>query len=97
MANGMLDGQVALVTGATRGIGRAIAQAFKTEGAFVIGTRTRAGDDEPCDEWIVADFSDAAQIRSCARRLRDVPLPAPFESSVRRLVELPPASSRAQP
>jgi len=35
-----LDGQVALVTGATRGIGRAIAAALAAAGAHVIGTAT---------------------------------------------------------
>jgi len=40
MANGVLDGQLALVTGATRGIGRAIALALGAAGATVIGTAT---------------------------------------------------------
>jgi len=40
MANAMLEGQIALVTGATRGIGRAIALALSAAGATVIGTAT---------------------------------------------------------
>lgn len=39
----MLEGQVALVTGASRGIGRAIAMELGARGVVVIGTATSAG------------------------------------------------------
>jgi NAD(P)-dependent dehydrogenase (short-subunit alcohol dehydrogenase family) len=68
-------GKKVIVTGASRGIGRVIAHGFRSEGAWVIGTRTgMAADDEqddPCQEWIAADFSDIEQIKACADFVRN--------------------------
>lgn len=68
------DGRRVFITGASRGIGRATAEAFKAEGAFVIGTLTgRAAEGgDFCDEWVKADFLSVEDIKSCAQRVRDV-------------------------
>ena len=43
----MLQGQIALVTGASRGIGAAIAQELGKQGAVVVGTATtQSGADQ---------------------------------------------------
>jgi NAD(P)-dependent dehydrogenase (short-subunit alcohol dehydrogenase family) len=67
-----LAGKKAFVTGASRGIGRAIAQALRAEGAWVIGTRTGKPDltDDVCQEWVRADFSEVEQIKACAASVR---------------------------
>ncbi len=66
------SGKKVFITGASRGIGRAIAQAFRTEGAWVIGTRTGKNSevDDICQEWVTADFSDIGQIKVCAGFVR---------------------------
>jgi 3-oxoacyl-[acyl-carrier protein] reductase len=47
-----LEGQVALVTGASRGIGRAIAQELSRQGAIVIGTATSESGAEAISAYL---------------------------------------------
>jgi 3-oxoacyl-[acyl-carrier protein] reductase len=49
-----LDGQWALVTGASRGIGRAIAEALAAGGARVVGTATTAAGANAIGGWLAA-------------------------------------------
>jgi len=70
----LLNGQVALVTGASRGIGAAIAQELGKQGATVIGTATTAGGAENINAslknagvnglGIVLNVNDAEQIKT---------------------------------
>ncbi|MCU0759919.1 MAG: 3-oxoacyl-ACP reductase FabG [Steroidobacteraceae bacterium] len=65
-----LAGQWALVTGASRGIGRAIAEALARDGARVVGTATTAAGAEAIGGWLgpaggrgaVLDVADPAAI-----------------------------------
>jgi len=60
----MLEGKIALITGASRGIGQAIALALGTQGATVIGTATsQSGADN-----ISANFQQAG-IQGCGMTL----------------------------
>ena len=60
------------VTGATRGIGAAIAREFQIAGARVIGTGTHLTSPGSLDEYFQADFADLAQINACADYVRRV-------------------------
>ncbi len=65
-----LGNKKAFVTGATRGIGRAIAKCLKDNGAYVIGSGTGENKSGAYDEYFQADFTDIEQIRSCAKFIR---------------------------
>jgi len=49
----MLDNEIALVTGATRGIGKAIAQALGARGATVVGTATTEAGAESITAYLL--------------------------------------------
>ena len=67
-----LDGQVALVTGASRGIGQAIALALGNAGAIVVGTATSDKGAQAISDYLAAagikgggmklDVTDAAEV-----------------------------------
>ena len=72
MSDGPLKGQVALVTGASRGIGAAIADELAARGATVVGTATSQGGADAIGERLkpqggagrVLDVVDGAQVEA---------------------------------
>ncbi len=81
MTTPSLQSKIALVTGASRGIGRAIAVALAQSGATVVCTSTKQGG---CDETLAAcaslpgkaiaavcDVSDEAQVEALAKSILD--------------------------
>ena len=77
----MLDDQIALVTGASRGIGKAIAQGLGQAGATIIGTATSDAGANGISEALsgasikgtgmVLNVGDADSIASCLKQITD--------------------------
>lgn len=60
-----------VITGANRGIGRALYDAYAADGTPVMGTRREAGD---ATGWLSLDVRDPAQHRAMADKLGDRPV-----------------------
>ncbi len=73
-----LQGEIALVTGASRGIGKAIARELASRGATVVGTATSEAGAEAISEYLgeqgrgmVLDVTDPASIEAVVKAIND--------------------------
>ena len=77
----MLTGQIALVTGASRGIGMAIAKGLGEAGATVVGTATSQGGADNITNYLseagikgkglVLDVAEPDSIAACLKQIVD--------------------------
>ena len=65
MSEKILDGRVALVTGASRGIGRSVAKCFAANGAHLILTARTQGALEELDDELQAEGYEAPTLVPC--------------------------------
>jgi NAD(P)-dependent dehydrogenase (short-subunit alcohol dehydrogenase family) len=60
-----------LVTGATRGIGKSIAEKYKKEGYYVIGTGSTPFTAEYLDEYLSCNFIDPFEVEMLSQYVKD--------------------------
>lgn len=65
MSDKILEGRVALITGASRGIGRSLAKAFAAQGAHLILTARTQGALEELDDELRAEGFEAPTLVPC--------------------------------
>lgn len=61
-----------LITGATRGIGQAVARKFTSEGAFVVGTGTGDARYANVDEYIRCDFTEYDDLENLCAQVKEL-------------------------
>jgi len=75
----LLEDRVALVTGASRGIGRAIAGRMASEGAKVVGTATTEAGAEKITQWFADEKLDGTGVQL------DVTVPEQIEEVIKAI------------
>ena len=61
--------KTAVVTGASSGLGRAMARKFKSEGFYVVAVSRNAPEDGACDAHISADLTDERSLAQAAEEI----------------------------
>ena len=61
--------KTAVVTGASSGLGRAMARKFKSEGFYVVAVSRKAPEDGVCDAHISADLTDERSLAQAAEEI----------------------------
>lgn len=68
-SNKELSGKIALVTGGTKGIGKAIADKLASNGAIVVITARKPSEEESGHHFIAADLTDSNAITELTRKI----------------------------
>ena len=61
--------KIAVVTGASSGLGRAMARKFRNEGFYVVAVSRKAPEDGVCDRHISADLTDSVSLEAAAKEI----------------------------